>query len=80
MNSIQNYRAKIFFNNSAQLDIFSEAAERIFPEDDLEPGAKKLGVAIFIDNKLAGNYESGAKDYRFGPFIQGKKNQGINIL
>ncbi|EJD3116910.1 gluconate 2-dehydrogenase subunit 3 family protein [Campylobacter jejuni] len=76
LNSTQNYRARIFFNNSAQLDILSEAVERIFPEDDLGPGAKKLGVAIFIDNELAGNYGSGAKDYRFGPFIQGKKNQG----
>ncbi|MDV6046053.1 gluconate 2-dehydrogenase subunit 3 family protein [Campylobacter jejuni] len=54
----------------------SEAVERIFPEDDLGPGAKKLGVAIFIDNELAGNYGSGAKNYRFEPFIQGKKNQG----
>lgn len=75
-NLTQNYRARIFFNNSAQLDIISEAAERIFPEDDLGPGAKKLGVGIFIDNQLAGNYGSGARDYRFGPFIQGEKNQG----
>ncbi|EOH3345917.1 gluconate 2-dehydrogenase subunit 3 family protein [Campylobacter jejuni] len=56
--------------------MLSEAVERIFPEDDLGPGAKKLGVAIFINNELAGNYGSGAKNYRFGPFIQGKKNQG----
>ncbi|HEB9325171.1 TPA: gluconate 2-dehydrogenase subunit 3 family protein [Campylobacter jejuni] len=55
--------------------MLSEAVERIFPEDDLGPDAKKLGVAIFIDNELAGNYGSGIKDYRFGPFIQGK-NQG----
>ncbi|MFQ6342853.1 gluconate 2-dehydrogenase subunit 3 family protein [Campylobacter sp. VTCC 70190] len=75
-NTPQNYRARIFFNNSAQLDILSEAAERIFPEDDLGPGAKKLGVGFFIDNELAGNYGNGAKDYRFGPFIAGKKNQG----
>ncbi|HEC1891495.1 TPA: hypothetical protein R1805_001137 [Campylobacter jejuni] len=30
--------------------MLSEAVERIFPEDDLGPGAKKLGVAIFIMN------------------------------
>lgn len=74
--AVQNYRARIFFNNSLHLEIIAEAAERIFPEDELGPGAKKLGVGIFIDNELAGNYGSGAKDYRFGPFIAGKKNQG----
>ncbi|MFY4690767.1 gluconate 2-dehydrogenase subunit 3 family protein [Campylobacter jejuni] len=42
--------------NSTQIDILSEAVERIFPKDDLGPGAKKLGVTIFIDNELAGNY------------------------
>ncbi|EHN6902220.1 gluconate 2-dehydrogenase subunit 3 family protein [Campylobacter jejuni] len=50
-----------FFNNSAQLNILSEAVERIFPEDDLGSGTKKLGVAIFIDNELTGNYGSGTQ-------------------
>lgn len=73
---VKNYRARIFFNNNSDLDIINEAAERIFPEDELGPGAKKLGVGFFIDNELAGNYGSDAKDYRFGPFLPGKKNQG----
>ena len=69
-------RARIFFNNSEHFNIIAEASERIFPKDELGAGAKELGVAFFIDNELAGNYGSGAKDYRMGPFIPGKKNQG----
>ncbi|TQR30945.1 hypothetical protein DMB92_06900 [Campylobacter sp. MIT 99-7217] len=69
-------RARIFFNNQDQFNIIAEACERIYPKDELGAGAKELGVAFFIDNELAGNYGSGAKDYRMPPFIQGAKNQG----
>ncbi|MBR8635912.1 gluconate 2-dehydrogenase subunit 3 family protein [Campylobacter jejuni] len=61
--------------------MLSEAVERIFPEDDLGPGAKKLGVAIFIDNELAGNYtEVEQKIIALDLLYKERKIKVINIL
>jgi len=60
----------------AEFNVLSQAVERIFPEDDLGPGAIGLGVPYFIDNQLAGNYGSNAKEYMQGPFFPGETTQG----
>ncbi|VDH00914.1 Gluconate 2-dehydrogenase subunit 3 precursor [Lysinibacillus sphaericus] len=69
-------RGLMFFQNADEFNILSQATERIFPEDDLGPGAIGLGVAYFIDNQLAGNYGSNAKEYMQGPFFAGEATQG----
>ena len=69
-------RGLMFFRNQHDFDVLSQAVERIFPEDDLGPGAIKLGVPYFIDNQLAGNYGSNAKEYMQGPFYEGEETQG----
>ncbi|WP_172372729.1 gluconate 2-dehydrogenase subunit 3 family protein [Sporosarcina jiandibaonis] len=70
------FRGRMFFTNLNEFNVLSEAVERIFPEDDLGPGAIGLGVPYFIDNQLAGNYGSNAKEYMKGPFFAGESTQG----
>lgn len=69
-------RGRMFFSTNEEFDILSQAVERIFPEDDLGPGAIGLGVPYFIDNQLAGNYGSNTKEYMQGPFFAGESTQG----
>lgn len=69
-------RGLMFFQNRHDFQVLSQATERIFPEDDLGPGAIGLGVPFFIDNQLAGNYGSNAKEYMQGPFFEGESTQG----
>lgn len=69
-------RGLMFFENKHEFDILSEATERIFPEDDLGPGAIGLHVPYFIDNQLAGSYGINAADYTMGPHFVGEPTQG----
>ncbi|GIN90289.1 oxidoreductase [Siminovitchia terrae] len=65
-----------FFKNYNDFDVLSQATERIFPQDDLGPGAIELGVPYFIDNQLAGSYGLNAREYMQGPFDIGEATQG----
>ncbi|MDW0111472.1 gluconate 2-dehydrogenase subunit 3 family protein [Sporosarcina aquimarina] len=69
-------RGLMFFQNPEEFNVLSQATERLFPEDELGPGAIGLGVPYFIDNQLAGNYGSNAKEYMQGPFFAGEATQG----
>lgn len=55
------------------------AAERIFPEDDLGPGAKELNAAIYIDHQLASSWGVNARDYRQGPWYEPEETQGEQV-
>jgi gluconate 2-dehydrogenase gamma chain len=65
-----------FFTNANAFNVLSQATERIFPEDDLGPGAIALGAPYFIDNQLASGYGMNAREYMQGPFKDGAKTQG----
>lgn len=67
---------RMFFTNDHDFNVLSEATERIFPEDDLGPGAIGLGVPYFIDHQLAGAYGNNEKEYMQGPFPAGQATQG----
>ncbi|MET3576833.1 gluconate 2-dehydrogenase subunit 3 family protein [Bhargavaea ullalensis] len=67
---------RMFFTNDHDFAVLTEATERIFPEDDLGPGAKGLGVPFFIDHQLAGAYGNNEKEYMQGPFLAGEATQG----
>ncbi|MBB5181421.1 gluconate 2-dehydrogenase gamma chain [Planomicrobium koreense] len=69
-------RGLMFFKNDAEFQILAQATERIFPEDDLGPGAIGLGVPYFIDRQLAGAYGENSKEYMQGPFLEGETTQG----
>lgn len=69
-------KAKMFFRKDTDFNILAKATERIFPEDDLGPGAIGLDVPYFIDHQLAGQYGSNSKEYMQGPFDVGAPTQG----
>lgn len=73
-------RGLMFFQNRHVFNVLSAATERIFPEDDLGPGAIGLGVPFFIDNQLAGIYGSNAREYMQGPFYEGGPTQGYQTI
>jgi gluconate 2-dehydrogenase gamma chain len=50
--------------------------DRLIPADDLSPGGKELGCAVFIDRQLAGPYGHFGGLYMKGPFQSGTKQQG----
>ncbi|KGR79452.1 gluconate 2-dehydrogenase subunit 3 family protein [Ureibacillus sinduriensis] len=59
-----------------QYRVVEAAVERIFPEDELGPGAKSLGVAVYIDHQLNTPWGNSSRDYMVGPFKQGTATQG----
>lgn len=69
-------KGRMFFTNDREFQVLANATERIFPKDDLGPGAIELGVPYFIDNQLAGQYGSNSKEYMQGPFAVGAATQG----
>lgn len=71
-----NYNHALMYFTPAQFRIVDSATERIFPEDENGPGAKKLGVAFFIDHQLAGDWGFNGRDYMSPPFYRGEKVQG----
>ncbi len=59
---------------------FVEAAvERLIPTDELGPGARQAGVAYFIDQQLCGQFGSGARMYKQGPWGAGAPTQGYQL-
>jgi len=68
--------ALMFFTNPEDFKVLESACERIYPADELGPGAKELGAAFFIDRQLAGNWGNNTKEYMQGPFLTGTPEQG----
>jgi len=56
-----------FFTQSEAL-IVAAAASRIFPSDEAGPGAREAGVAVYIDQQLAGPWGRDRYRYTQGPF------------
>lgn len=50
--------------------------DRLIPADNLSPGGKDCGCAVYIDRQLAGPYGRSGGFYMLGPFQQGTKQQG----
>ncbi len=50
--------------------------DRLIPADELSPGGKECGCAVFIDRQLAGPYGRFDGYYMSGPFHKGTKQQG----
>jgi gluconate 2-dehydrogenase gamma chain len=50
--------------------------DRLIPVDDLSPGGKDCGCAVYIDRQLAGPYGRFEGYYLGGPFQNGTKQQG----
>jgi gluconate 2-dehydrogenase gamma chain len=52
------------------------AVSRLIPNDELGPGAKELGVTVFIDRQLAAAYGRAERWYMTGPWAKGTESQG----
>lgn len=52
------------------------AVSRLIPPDELGPGAKELGVTVFLDRQLAGAYGRAERWYMAGPWAKGTETQG----
>ncbi|WP_010529736.1 gluconate 2-dehydrogenase subunit 3 family protein [Lentibacillus jeotgali] len=77
-NNSTNYnRALKFFTRRSDFQILSAASERIYPKDELGPGAIELGAPYFIDHELAGSYGNNEREYIKGPFFEGTEYQGF---
>jgi len=51
--------------------------DRLIPADELSPGGKDCGCAVFLDRQLAGPYGRYEGYYMSGPFQHGTKEQGM---
>ncbi|KIV53002.1 dehydrogenase [Aneurinibacillus migulanus] len=71
-----DYNQALMYFRQDQFRIVEAATERIFPGDDIGPGAKALGVAFFIDHQLAGDWGFNGRDYMQPPFYKGEAVQG----
>lgn len=59
---------------------FIEAAiDRLIPRDEIGPGAREAGVALFIDRQLAGGFGMGERTYLHEPFAAGEPTQGYQM-
>jgi gluconate 2-dehydrogenase gamma chain len=67
-----------FFNRD-EVRAVEAAIARLIPADELGPGAKEAGVAVFLDMQLAGAWGSGDNLYRQGPFVAGTSQQGYQL-
>ncbi|WP_312469628.1 gluconate 2-dehydrogenase subunit 3 family protein [Neobacillus sp.] len=70
-------QALMYFSNPEDFKVLSQACERIFPTDDLGPGAIDLDVPYYIDHQLAGAWGNNARDFMLGPFYPGIETQGF---
>src|SRR5690242_18410856 len=50
--------------------------DRLIPADNLSPGGKDCGCAVFIDRQLAGYFGHAERYYTKGPFRVGLSTQG----
>jgi gluconate 2-dehydrogenase gamma chain len=64
----QPIRIPLRFFSQAEARIVAAAASRIFPSDEMGPGAREAGVAVYIDRQLAGPWGRDRYRYTHGPF------------
>ncbi len=64
-------RIPLRFFSEAEALIVAAAALRIFPSDEMGPGAQEAGVAIYIDRQLAGPWGRDRHRYTQEPFEDG---------
>jgi gluconate 2-dehydrogenase gamma chain len=64
----KSIRVPLRFLTQAEALVVAAAASRIFPSDEIGPGANEAGVAIFIDRQLAGPWGRDRHRYTQGPF------------
>lgn len=64
MTSQSPNREPLLFFNEADAETIEAATARIFPSDELGPGAREAGVVVYLDRALAGPYARLGDTYR----------------
>jgi gluconate 2-dehydrogenase gamma chain len=68
--------AYVFFDPD-EAAFIEAAVSRLIPADELGPGAREVGVPLFIDRQLAGEWGRGERWYMQGPWRDGTASQGF---
>ncbi len=64
------------FFTGRELEFVEAALARLIPADELGPGAREAGVAVFLDRQLSGAFGRLERTYRMGPWLEGTPQQG----
>lgn len=67
------------FFTAAEFAFLTAACERLFPEDDMGPGATMLGVPDFIEGQMNTPWGRGEKWFMSGPHRTGPDNLGYQL-
>ena len=67
------------FFTADEAALVEAAVDRLIPPDNLGPGGKDTGCAVFIDRQLAGPYGRGDGLYTRPPFMPGAATQGYQM-
>lgn len=67
------------FFNGTEARAVEAAVARLIPADEVGPGAKEAGVAVFIDLQLVSAWGNGDHFYRQAPFVTGTPQQGYQL-
>ena len=65
-----------YFLNPSEVSTVEAIVDRLIPADNLSPGGKDAGCAVFIDRQLAGSFGQASRLYEKGPFMPGLPTQG----
>src|SRR5436190_19448564 len=66
--SDKKVRVPLRFFEEREALIIAAAVSRIFPSDDISPGAAEAGVILYIDRQLASRYGNDRFRYAQAPF------------
>jgi gluconate 2-dehydrogenase gamma chain len=72
----KSVRVPLRFFTADEGRIVAAAAARVFPSDDVGPGAAEAGVIVYIDRQLAGPYGRDRYRYTQPPFEAGPPELG----
>jgi gluconate 2-dehydrogenase gamma chain len=65
-----------YFFHPSEAATVEAIVDRLIPADDLSPGGKDCGCAVYIDRQLAGAFGKAERLYMKGPFMPGLPTQG----
>lgn len=65
-----------YFLTPAEVSTVEAIVDRLVPADNLSPGGRDAGCAVFIDRQLAGSFGQSSRLYEKGPFMPGLPTQG----
>jgi len=67
------------FLNVQEIAFLEAAIDTLIPADESGPGALEVGVLVFIDRQLGGEFGRGDRLYLQGPFAEGTPEQGYQL-